>query len=315
MAKFKKIIKFHKPNKLTKIFKYIFETILVIAIIICVLISIGYYMSINHGYNSSDKVINQYVFAIDHNDNALIKLCFDTKSKSYTNDIKTAVDTRTNITQDYTIDYDNISIESSEYNDLSNIKSVTKAMSNIVTLPITQTWNGTQISVQYHYKFITYCTNKKWFIYNTELVSYSDTDALKSVGSDETGYITVPETWQESISSSQTDYIAKDITYTSQTDEMLSMMAINNKVTIADMQKIATKELKSKNYTYVIDTDAKIGNNKCVLISGLSEDKQLTDMIWLFAKPQSDKYTHYIEISCNTINTQDFIDYVMSLTN
>ena len=297
------------------------QVILVLLSFVGICLGYGYYKNTNHGYKTSEKTIKSYINAWDGGYPALIKLCFDDKSVIYNETVSQIVNERKKITNKVKIDYDNIQITENTFNNIDKLVSesgntnITIAKTNLVEIPIIESdENNEEITTIYSYEFITYAdTRAKWMIHNFRLLTTNIKDestTLIEIGNQITGYIPIPSTWQQSISQEKSEYIIEDITYKSKNNETISLLAVKNEITRNDMIKIACDSLNEKNIPYTIDENATLGENKCTLITGVTIDGTTTNMLWIFSTPIIDNYTHYIELSCLTTNSKQYIDYI-----
>lgn len=303
----------------------IFETFAVILFVIAMAIGYGYYINNHHGYKTSDEVISKYINTMDNQYVALAKLCFDDKSQTYESSVNDIISNTQlqNMDIQHTIVYNEIDIQSTDIESIDELKTITgndkikSAKANTVKIPMQQTVNNEVITLLYYYNFITYCDDtNKWFVHSLNFITFEEElsadTTIVYIGSNETGYIPLPDNWIETDITETSEYVKKEITYSSKLNETISLIAMSNDVSVAGISKLSCDSLTSQNFTYEIDENSRIDNYKCTFITGLSETGEIADMIWIFATPLEDNYIHYIEVSCLTQNSELYIDYVSS---
>lgn len=299
------------------------QVILVISIFATIAIGYGYYRNTHHGYSTSQKTIKEYVNAWGNNYPALIQLCFDSNSDIYKDTVMQAVEERQLMDESISIEYKDIQIIEKDFDDIDKLVSesgntdITAAKTSLVEIPITQIISDEDsITTVYYYEFITYIdTNGKWLIHNFKLLTRSTQDSTETfmeIGDKDTGFISIPSNWTKVTTQQKSDYISKDITYMSPNNETISLLAMSSEIQPTDMVKLACESLTSQDMAYTVDENVTLNNNKCTLITGVSSNGMTTSILWIFSSPLIDNYTHYIELSCLTTNSEQYIDYISS---
>lgn len=287
---------------------------LLIYLIMFIIFTVYNYFSIkNHGYNSSNEVINKYITSMMDMKSSKMDKCINyeainsynvrTLNKSYVNILK-----QMNIT----FDKNNIEIKESKYDKIDDIKkefsektTIDNANSNLVYLYFTETIDGDEFDGLIEYEIITYETNGKWYVFdmkqNEMATVLSSNNEYMTIGDNTLGYIALNKHWIPTNTNilegtiSSTAYISPNNT------AIISLNVIESKLSYNEYIDNFTTSLTNNKINYIIE-DRTINDISMKYVYYTTTDENNTKIHqckWFFQQPMRDGYIHCITFDCN----------------
>lgn len=304
-----------KAKKIIKTTIYILS-----AIILIFVIAVGYFMikDLNHGYYTSDAVIEKFIDSWNNDDVFGARLCFNRNSleyaEQYTELKENLKHSNATIYKDKTA-LSNISTDTPKLietiTEKTGLSDINDAQITDVNLSVMRTKNEADITYDCDYEFITYRINNKWYIDSLKeneikAVNLETKIIDMEIGDDLLGTLDIPNNW---IKIENTD--ANVVTYVSpESDISIEIGAVDNNLTINDIIAEKQKLLQKQNLDCDIYENAEINGQTCTVIQYKNGDKTYTTV--MTANPLKDSYTHYIDFVCDTQDAECYYRKIFS---
>ncbi len=306
-----------KPNA-KKIIKTTIHILLAITLVFA--IAIGYFMikDLNHGYYTSDAVIEKFIDSWDNNDVFGARLCFNRNSLEYA---KQYTELKENLKRSNTKIHKNTTALSNITTDTqklvqaiiekTGLSDINDAQMTDVSFSAMRTKNEVNITYDCNYEFVTYRINNKWYIDSfkeNEIKAVNlETEIIDmEIGDDLLGTLNIPNNWLE-IKNDNTNVV----TYMSpESDITIEIGAVDNNLTINDIITEKQKLLKEQNLDCDVYENTEINGQTCTVIQYKNGDKTYTTV--MTANPLKDSYTHYIDFVCDTQDAECYYQKIFS---